>query len=133
MPGHHNQIALQQELEMQPWRRYTTFFTAFVEGWGLYSERLGIDMGIYDTPEKDMGRLSYEMWRACRLVVDTGIHAKGWDERAGGRVHEGQHGAHGREYRRGSEPLHFRRRGRRWPTSLGNSSSANCARGRKRR
>ena len=78
VPGHHNQIALQQELDMQPWRRYTTFYTAFVEGWGLYSERLGIDMGIYDTPEKNMGRLSYEMWRACRLVVDTGIHAKGW-------------------------------------------------------
>jgi uncharacterized protein (DUF885 family) len=78
VPGHHNQIALQQELEMQPWRRYTTFFTAFVEGWGLYSEHLGIEMGIYDTPEKNMGRLSYEMWRACRLVVDTGIHAKGW-------------------------------------------------------
>jgi uncharacterized protein (DUF885 family) len=78
VPGHHNQIALQQELEMQPWRRYTTFFTAFVEGWGLYSERLGIDMGIYDSPEKNMGRLSYEMWRACRLVVDTGIHSKGW-------------------------------------------------------
>lgn len=78
VPGHHNQIALQQELEMQPWRRYTTSFTAFVEGWGLYSERLGLEMGIYDTPQKDMGRLSYEMWRACRLVVDTGIHAKGW-------------------------------------------------------
>jgi uncharacterized protein (DUF885 family) len=78
VPGHHNQIALQQELEMQPWRRYTTFFTAFVEGWGLYSEHLGIEMGIYDTPEKNLGRLSYEMWRACRLVVDTGIHAKGW-------------------------------------------------------
>jgi uncharacterized protein (DUF885 family) len=78
VPGHHNQIALQQELDTQPWRRYTTFFTAFVEGWGLYSEHLGIEMGIYDTPEKDMGRLSYEMWRACRLVVDTGIHSKGW-------------------------------------------------------
>ena len=78
VPGHHQQIALQQELEMPAWRKNTAFFTAFVEGWGLYSERLGIEMGIYDTPQKDMGRLGYEMWRATRLVVDTGIHAKGW-------------------------------------------------------
>ena len=78
VPGHHMQIALQQELEMPEWRRNTAFFTAFVEGWGLYSERLGIEMGIYDTPQKDMGRLGYEMWRASRLVVDTGIHSKGW-------------------------------------------------------
>ena len=74
------QIALQQELEMPAWRKSTAFFTAFVEGWGLYSERLGIDMGLYDTPQKDMGRLSYQMWRATRLVVDTGIHSKGWDK-----------------------------------------------------
>jgi uncharacterized protein (DUF885 family) len=78
VPGHHMQIALQQELEMPAWRKNTAFFTAFVEGWGLYSERLGIEMGLYDTPQKDMGRLGYEMWRASRLVVDTGIHAKGW-------------------------------------------------------
>ena len=80
VPGHHHQIALQQELDIHPLRANGTFFTAFVEGWGLYSERLGIEMGLYDTPAKQMGRLSYEMWRACRLVVDTGIHAKGWSK-----------------------------------------------------
>jgi uncharacterized protein (DUF885 family) len=80
VPGHHHQIALQQELELSDFRKNGAFFTAFIEGWGLYSERLGIEMGLYDTPAKDMGRLSYEMWRACRLVVDTGIHAQGWSK-----------------------------------------------------
>lgn len=80
VPGHHLQIALQQELDIHPLRANGTFFTAFVEGWGLYSERLGIEMGLYDTPAKQMGRLSYEMWRATRLVVDTGLHAKGWSK-----------------------------------------------------
>ncbi len=77
-PGHQTQGSLQQELDLPNFRKYQASFTAFVEGWALYTESLGEDIGLYDTPEKQMGRYSYEMWRACRLVVDTGIHAKGW-------------------------------------------------------
>lgn len=77
-PGHHTQNALAQEHQDQPPFRRFDYISAYGEGWGLYSEKLGLEMDIYETPYEHFGRLTYEMWRACRLVIDTGIHAMGW-------------------------------------------------------
>ncbi len=78
VPGHHLQGALALEIENAPEFRKQFYPHAFGEGWGLYAEKLGVEMGVYETPYDEFGRLSYEMWRACRLVIDTGLHAKGW-------------------------------------------------------
>ncbi|HEX6999826.1 MAG TPA: DUF885 domain-containing protein [Gammaproteobacteria bacterium] len=80
LPGHHMQVSIAQELSGVPMFRRHTLFGAYTEGWGLYSELLAKEMGAYQDPYSDFGRLTGEIWRAVRLVVDTGLHAKGWTE-----------------------------------------------------
>lgn len=83
IPGHHMQIAIAQELDSIPEFRKFSFFTAYVEGWGLYSEFIPKEIGFYKDPYSDFGRLAMELWRSCRLVVDTGIHSKKWTRQQG--------------------------------------------------
>jgi uncharacterized protein (DUF885 family) len=83
IPGHHMQLAIQQELEEVPMFRKFGGYTAYTEGWGLYSEYIPKEMGFYADPYSDFGRLAMELWRACRLVVDTGIHSKQWTREEG--------------------------------------------------
>ncbi|CCQ09943.1 protein of unknown function DUF885 [Pseudoalteromonas luteoviolacea B = ATCC 29581] len=83
LPGHHMQIAIAQELDNMPKFRKFGGYTAYIEGWGLYSELVPKEMGLYEDPYSDFGRLAMELWRACRLVVDTGIHAMKWTRQEG--------------------------------------------------
>ena len=84
IPGHHMQLSIAQEMEGLPkFRRFDAHYTAYVEGWGLYSEYIPKEIGYYKDPYSDFGRLAMELWRACRLVVDTGIHSKKWTREKG--------------------------------------------------
>ena len=105
IPGHHMQISIQQELTGVPMFRTQSRNTAYIEGWGLYAERLAKEMGRFEDPYSDFGRLGAEVWRAIRLVVDTGLHSKGWTEEqavqyflANGSTSEGQVRAEIRRY-----------------------------------
>ena len=105
-PGHSFQGSLVEEQKAVPDFRHE-YISAYGEGWALYCEKLGKEMGIYQTPYDDFGRLTYEMWRAARLVIDTGVHHKGWTRAAGDRLSRRPHRAEPARSRDRGRPLHF--------------------------
>jgi uncharacterized protein (DUF885 family) len=131
IPGHHLQIAIAQERSELPAFRRHEGFTAFVEGWALYTEVLADEMGLYPTPLDEMGRLSFDAWRASRLVVDTGIHAKKWT-REQAEQYMLAHTALTPENITNEVDATSAGRDRRWRTRWASSRSSRCARKRRR-
>ena len=128
MPGHHLQIAIGAGARRRcPPSGATREATAFIEGWGLYSERLADEMGLYAGDLDRIGMLRYDAWRACRLVVDTGMHALGWSRAAGDRVHDRPHA----RWRSTTSPTRWTDTSagpaRRWPTRSASSRSGASA------
>ena len=108
MPGHHLQLATAQTLDLPRYRRHLDVEAcSFNEGWGLYAERLAEEMGLYSGDVALLGMLSFAALRACRLVIDTGVHHFGWSRRAGRRVRLAEHRDHAGEHRQRGRPLHL--------------------------